>query len=60
MTIDTRHAATVAEWRAQFQRHREKVRSLCLRHAIHFMDIATSDPMLQALRTGLSRQGKSL
>lgn len=60
ITIDTRHAAAVAQWQAQFQRHRTKIRNLCLRHAIHFMDIATSDSLLQALRTGLSRQGKSL
>lgn len=60
VSIDTRHAATVAQWQAQFQRHREKIRNLCRRHAIHFMEIATSDPMLQTLRTGLSRHGKSL
>lgn len=60
VSIDTRHTATVAQWQAQFQHHREKIRNLCRRHAIHFMEIATSDPMLQTLRAGLSRHGKGL
>lgn len=59
ITVDTAQTAAVAHWQQQFQRHRDSIQSLCRRYAIHFMEIATSDVMLQALRSGLARHGKS-
>lgn len=58
VTVDTRNALVIKQWQAQFQSHREKIRSLCLRHAMHIMEIATNDPMVPAVRAGLTRHGK--
>jgi len=61
VSVDTSQAATVAQWQARFLQHRETIRNLCLRHTIHFMEIATHDAMVKALRTGLTRRhGKGL
>ena len=57
VSVDTSQAATVAQWQDRFLQHRETIRNLCLRHSIHFMEIATQDAMVKALRTGLSRHG---
>jgi uncharacterized protein (DUF58 family) len=58
MTLDTGQAAVADHWASQFQAHREQVRGLCGRYAIHFMEAATSDRPLRALRYGLARHGK--
>ena len=57
LTLDTRQLSVVEHWQAAFHAHRTLVRSLCMRHAIHFMEIATTDNPVNALRVGLSRQG---
>ncbi|SEN47992.1 DUF58 domain-containing protein [Nitrosomonas marina] len=59
MTVDTGREAAFGQWQRQFQLHCEKIRSVCARHAIHFMKIATTDPMVPALRSGLARQNKT-
>lgn len=60
VSVDTRRASVIDHWQAQFQSHREKIRNLCLRHAIHFMEIATDDSMVPVLRAGLTRHGKGI
>lgn len=59
LALDTRHASVIEQWHTQFQLHREIIRNLCMRHAVHFMEIATTDRMVHALRNGLTRHGKS-
>lgn len=58
VTLDTHQSSVVAHWQTAFQAHRTLVRSLCTRYAIHFMEIATTDHLVNALRMGLSRQGE--
>jgi len=58
MTVDTSRPSDIEQWQTQFQRHREKIRNMCSRYAIHFMEIATTDRIVPALRTGLTRHGK--
>lgn len=58
MTVDTGRASAFGQWQRQYQLHCEKIRSICSRYAIHFMKIATTDPMVPALRSGLARQNK--
>lgn len=58
LALDTSRPVVIKQWQEQFQSHRTKIRSLCSRHAIHFMEVATTDRMVEALRTGLSRHRK--
>ncbi len=55
LTLDTGRAPVAEHWVEQFQDHRESIRGLCRRHDIHFMEVATSDRPLRALRVGLKR-----
>ncbi len=59
LILDTGRAAVAEHWAAQFHDHRESVRGLCLRHAIHFMEAATSDRPLRALKVGLTRHRRT-
>lgn len=54
LTLDTNSSPVTDDWTAQFQSHREKVRNLCWRYKLHFMEAATSDNELQALQIGLT------
>ncbi len=58
LSLDTSQSSVHEQWQVQFQTHRTKIRSLCARHAIHYMEIATTDPMVPTLRTGLTRRHK--
>lgn len=55
LSLDTRRPEVVARWAAQFNEHRDAVRAMCQRHAVHFMTAATSDRPLRALQLGLTR-----
>ena len=57
LTLDTRQTSVVKHWQEAFYEHHSAVRILCRCHAVHFMQIATTDNMVNALRMGLSRQG---
>lgn len=57
LTLDTRQTSVIKHWQKAFYEHHSAVRSLCMRHAVHFMQVATTDNMVNALRMGLSRQG---
>ncbi|SER07039.1 Protein of unknown function DUF58 [Nitrosomonas sp. Nm51] len=59
VTADTSRASVIEQWQAQFKLHREKIRGICTRHAAHFMEIATTDRMVPALRSGLARHKKN-
>tara|TARA_R110002073_G_scaffold27244_2_gene88185 strand:- start:3756 stop:4673 length:918 start_codon:yes stop_codon:yes gene_type:complete len=56
LSLDTGQSSVKKQWQKQFQNHRTKISDLCARHAIHFMEIATADKMVHALRTGLTRR----
>ncbi|MDH5480012.1 MAG: DUF58 domain-containing protein [Nitrosomonas sp.] len=58
LSLNTSHSSVSKQWQTQFQEHRAKIRTLCARHAIHFMEVATTDPMVPALRAGLTQHGK--
>ncbi|MDR4517350.1 MAG: DUF58 domain-containing protein [Nitrosomonas sp.] len=60
VSVDTSNASVIDHWQTQFQLHREKIRGLCLRHAIHMLEIATNDPMVPVLRAGLTRHKKGI
>lgn len=55
LTLDTGSSLIAEQWKAQFQAHREKVREHCRRHGIHYMEVATTDKLLRALQTGLTK-----
>lgn len=55
LTVDTGSLSVVERWTVQFQAHREKVRGYCRRHGVHYMEAATSDKVLRALKTGLTK-----
>ncbi len=55
VTLDTRQVSVVEQWQAAFDIHRSSIRSLCMRHRIHFMEVATNDHLVNGLRSGLSR-----
>lgn len=57
LSLDTGDTAINKQWQMQFQTHRDLINDLCRRHAIHFMAIATTDELVPALRTGLTRRG---
>ena len=59
VTVDTSRTSVIEQWQAQFQMHREKIRSICRRHTIHFMEIATTDAIVPALRSGMARHRKT-
>ncbi len=56
LSLDTSRSSVSEQWQMQFQDHRAKIRSLCSRHAIHIMEIATTDALLPALRAGLTQR----
>ncbi|MDP1559112.1 MAG: DUF58 domain-containing protein [Nitrosomonas sp.] len=56
LSLDTSRSSVNEQWQRQFQDHRTKIRTLCNRHAIHFMEIATTDALVPALRAGLTRR----
>jgi uncharacterized protein (DUF58 family) len=58
LVLDTGQTAVEQQWANQFQTHRENIRSLCRRHRVHFMAVATADRPLQALQYGLTRHGR--
>lgn len=58
LSLDTSRASVREQWQEHFQDHRTKIRKICTRHAIHFMEIATSDPMVVTLRAGLTQHRK--
>lgn len=58
LTLDTSQRPIAEQWQAQFRLHREKIGHLCARHNVHFMEIATTERMVPALRAGLARHGK--
>jgi len=57
LDLDTGRDAVAQLWSARFNEHRESVRRLCRRHAIHLMEVATSQQPLRALQVGLARRG---
>lgn len=58
MVLDTGRTSVASHWARQFQDQRESVQALCRRHAVHYMEVATSDRPLRALQLGLTRRGK--
>lgn len=56
LSLDTSRSSVCEQWHAQFQAHRSNIRHLCTRHAIHFMEIATTDSLIPALRAGLTQR----
>jgi len=54
-TLDTGQARLAGRWREAFQAHREGVHGLLRRHGAHYMEAATADSPLHALRRGLAR-----
>jgi uncharacterized protein (DUF58 family) len=58
LTLDTARPAVAERWAAQFNAHRESVRGLCRRQGLHFMEAATTERPLRALRVGLARHGR--
>jgi uncharacterized protein (DUF58 family) len=58
LVMDTGQSQVMEQWSSQFEQHRESVRSLCRRHRVHCMTVATSDRPLQALQFGLARHGR--
>lgn len=59
MVLDTARAEITRRWQQQFEDQREVVKSLCRRHAIHYMETATTDRPLRALQVGLTRRAKA-
>ncbi len=57
--LDTGRAEVARHWTAQFQAQRDAVQTLCRRQAVHYMELATTDRPLPALRAGLTRRGKA-
>lgn len=58
LTLDFSETRMAERWIDHFRTHRESVRRLCRRHAIHFMEAATTDRPLRALQLGLQRHGR--
>ncbi len=58
LTLDTGQTAVAEHWASQFIAHRERLRALCRRHAIHVMEAATSGRPLRILQFGLARHGR--
>ncbi|MDZ7750274.1 MAG: DUF58 domain-containing protein [Gammaproteobacteria bacterium] len=51
--LDTSDAGVVERLRAAHATHRARVASACSRRGIHFLDLATDAPLVEALRRGL-------
>lgn len=60
VSVDTSRASVSEQWQTQFQFHRDKIRRICMRYAIHIMEIATNDSLVPVLRAGLTRHGKGI
>ena len=51
--LDTADAGVVRRLRNAHAAHRDRVAGVCSRRGIHFMDLATDAPLVEALRRGL-------
>ena len=60
LTLDTGRTTVADSWVRQFQDHREMLRRLCRRHAVHLMEATTCDRPLRSLQFGLARHGMAV
>lgn len=56
--LNTASPKVTQRWQATFHNHRDTLRQLCRRNNIHWMEIATNDPLPHTLQLGLQRHIK--